>query len=123
MLGASEDLGRGPAQARLAAEDDRGNGGNLRAGGAPRAILEYAPIGTHRSGDTKPAQPYGEEARDYLEHLIGGKIVRVDTYGPDKYKRVVAVVWDARIIVNLLWQQWTLQRYTEAHPAKFTAWS
>lgn len=31
-----------------------------------------------------PGQPYGEEARDYLNHLIGGKTVRVDAYGPDE---------------------------------------
>lgn len=34
----------------------------------------------------KPGQPYGEEARDYLDHLIGGKMVHVDAYGPDRYK-------------------------------------
>jgi len=50
----------------------------------------------------KPGQPFGEEARDYLDHLIGGKTVRVDAYGPDKYKRVLAVVWDEQINVNLL---------------------
>jgi len=50
----------------------------------------------------KPGQPYGEEARDYLDHLIGGKTVRVDSYGPDKYKRVLAVVWDGQVNVNLL---------------------
>jgi endonuclease YncB( thermonuclease family) len=50
----------------------------------------------------KPGQPYGEEARDYLDHLIGGKTVRVDAYGPDKYKRVLAVVLDGQINVNLL---------------------
>jgi endonuclease YncB( thermonuclease family) len=50
----------------------------------------------------KPGQPYGEEARDYLEHLIGGKTVRLDTYGRDRYKRVLAVVWDEQINVNLL---------------------
>ena len=50
----------------------------------------------------KPGQPYGGEARDYLDHLIGGKTVRVDAYGPDKYNRVLAVVWDEQINVNLL---------------------
>jgi len=50
----------------------------------------------------KPGQPYGEEARDYLDHMIGGKTVRVDAYGPDKYKRILAVVWDEQINVNLL---------------------
>ncbi len=51
---------------------------------------------------TKPGQPFGEDARDYLDHLIGGKTVRVDAYGPDKYKRVLAVVWDEQVNVNLL---------------------
>ncbi len=50
----------------------------------------------------KPGLPFGEEARDYLDHLIGGKTVRVDAYGPDKYQRVLAVVWDGQINVNLL---------------------
>jgi len=50
----------------------------------------------------KAEQPFGEEARHYLDHLIGGKTVRVDAYGPDKYKRVLAVVGDEQIIINLL---------------------
>jgi endonuclease YncB( thermonuclease family) len=50
----------------------------------------------------KPGQPYGEEARDYLDHLIGGKTVRLDTYGPDRYYRVLAVIWDEQVNVNLL---------------------
>ena len=33
--------------------------------------------------DKKPGQPYGNEARDYRGHLIGGKPVRVDAYGRD----------------------------------------
>ncbi len=45
----------------------------------------------------KPGQPYGEEARDYLDHLIGGKTVRVDAYGPDEHKRVLPFVWDEQI--------------------------
>ncbi len=50
----------------------------------------------------KPGQPFGKEAREYLDHLIGGKTVRVDAYGADEYKRVLAVVWDELIKVNLL---------------------
>ncbi len=50
----------------------------------------------------KPGQPFKEEARSYLDHLIGGKTVRVDVYGSDEYKRVLAVVWDEQINVNLL---------------------
>jgi endonuclease YncB( thermonuclease family) len=50
----------------------------------------------------KPGQPYGEEARDYLDHLIGGKSVRVDAYDPDRYQRILAVIWDGQVKVNLL---------------------
>lgn len=50
----------------------------------------------------KPGQPFGEEARNYLDHLIGGKTVRVDTYGPDEYKRVLAVVWGGQVNVDPL---------------------
>ncbi len=49
-----------------------------------------------------PGQPYGEDARDYLDHLIGGKTVRVDAYGPDRSDRILAVVWDGLVNVNLL---------------------
>lgn len=58
-----------------------------------------APESPH--GD-KPGQPFGEEAGDYLDHLIGGKTVRVDAYGPDQYHRVLAVIWDGPVNVNLL---------------------
>ncbi len=50
----------------------------------------------------KPGQPFGEEARDYLDHLIGGKVVHADAYGPDQFKRILAVLWDDQINVNLL---------------------
>ncbi len=50
----------------------------------------------------KPGQPYGEEARDNLDHLIGGKTVSVDAYEPDEYERVLALVWDEQLNVNLL---------------------
>jgi len=50
----------------------------------------------------KPGQPFGEEARDYLDHLIGGKTVRVDAYGRDQHHRVLAVLWDEQLNVNLL---------------------
>ncbi len=51
---------------------------------------------------SKPGQPFGEEARDYLDHLIGGKTIRVDAYGPDRYKRILAVIWDGQINVNFV---------------------
>jgi hypothetical protein len=49
-----------------------------------------------------PGQPFGEEARQYLAHLIGGKTVQVEAHGPDRYKRVLAVVFDDQVNVNLL---------------------
>lgn len=49
-----------------------------------------------------PGQPFGKEARDYLDHLIGGKTVRVDGYGSDECKRVLAVIFDDQVNVNLL---------------------
>ena len=52
--------------------------------------------------DKKPGQPYGEDARVYLDHLIGAKTVRVDAYGPDQYKRLLGVIWDDQVNVNLL---------------------
>ena len=33
---------------------------------------------------TQLRQPFGQEARDYPNHLIGGKTVRVDAYDPDR---------------------------------------
>jgi len=50
----------------------------------------------------KLGQPYAEDARDYLDHLIGGKAVRVEVYGPDQYNRVLSVIWDEEVNVNLL---------------------
>ena len=51
--------------------------------------------------DNKPGQPYGEEARDYLDHLIGGKTIRVDAYGRDQYNRILAILWDGPVNTNL----------------------
>jgi endonuclease YncB( thermonuclease family) len=39
-----------------------------------------------------PGQPWGEEARDHLTRLIGGRTVRVMTYGRDRDDRILAVV-------------------------------
>ena len=50
----------------------------------------------------KPGQPFGVEGRDHLDRLTGVKTVRVDAYGPDRYHRVLAVIWDEQINVNLL---------------------
>ena len=50
-----------------------------------------------------PGQLFGEDARDYLDHLIGGKTVHVETYGTDRWKkRVLAVIFDGQVNINLL---------------------
>lgn len=41
------------------------------------------------------------EARDHLDRLIGGKTVRVESYGPDRYHRILAVIWGGQVNVNL----------------------
>ncbi len=48
-----------------------------------------------------PGQPFGEEARNYLALLIGGRTVRVKTYGQDGYERILAVVFLGTINVNV----------------------
>jgi endonuclease YncB( thermonuclease family) len=42
--------------------------------------------------ETAPGQPYGPEAAAYLADLVGGKTVRVETYGRDRYNRVLGVL-------------------------------
>ena len=54
------------------------------------------------SHNGRPGQPYADEARDYLDHLIGGKTIQVDAYGRDQYNRVLGVLWDEQLNVNLL---------------------
>jgi hypothetical protein len=51
---------------------------------------------------SKPGQPFGQEARDYLDYLLDGKKIRVDMYGTDQHQRALGVVWDGPVIVNLL---------------------
>ena len=48
-----------------------------------------------------PGQPFGAEAQRYLERLIGQRSVRVESFGPDIYKRVLAVIWVDGKNVNL----------------------
>jgi endonuclease YncB( thermonuclease family) len=47
----------------------------------------------------------------------------VDAYGPDKYKRVLAVVWDGQVKVNLLMVAMGMPRYTGGLLARRTAGS
>ncbi len=48
----------------------------------------------------KPGQPFGEEAREYLTRLIGGRTIRVETYGPDGFTRTLAMVFLGTVNVN-----------------------
>ncbi len=48
----------------------------------------------------KPGQPFGEEAREYLTRLIGGSTIRVETYGPDGFNRILAMVFLGTVNVN-----------------------
>ena len=49
----------------------------------------------------KPGQPFGEEARDHLARLIGGRTIQVETYGPDRYNRVLAIVFLGSVNINV----------------------
>ena len=49
----------------------------------------------------KPGQLYGQEARDYLARLIGGRTIRMQTYGPDGFNRTLAMVLLGTVNVNL----------------------
>jgi endonuclease YncB( thermonuclease family) len=44
-------------------------------------------------GTTFPGQPYGKEAEAYLTQLVEGKQVKVEIYGVDRYKRLLATIF------------------------------
>ena len=71
-----------------------GNGTKLRI----RLLGIDAPEVAH---GPRPGRPYGQETRDYLARLIGGRTVRVETYGYDGYERILAVVFLGPINVNV----------------------
>jgi endonuclease YncB( thermonuclease family) len=57
--------------------------------------LRLRPVGIDAAEvahDKKPDQRYGEAARDSLDHLIGGKTIRVDACRPDQCTRVLGVL-------------------------------
>ena len=56
----------------------------------------------HKTGKiNKPGQPYGEEATDFVKRLVLGKHIKLVTYGPDRYKRVLAFVFVDGLNINL----------------------
>jgi micrococcal nuclease len=46
-------------------------------------------------------QPFGQESRQFLERLVAGRSIRIETFGPDVYRRLLAVVWIGDTNVNL----------------------
>jgi endonuclease YncB( thermonuclease family) len=48
-----------------------------------------------------PGQPYGVETLAYVRDLLGGKLVRIETFGKDRQGRTLAVVWLGDVNVNL----------------------
>lgn len=44
----------------------------------------------------------GQEARQYLDYLVGGKIIQVEPHRSDQYRRILAVLWDGQANVNFL---------------------
>jgi endonuclease YncB( thermonuclease family) len=50
---------------------------------------------------SKPGQPLGDEARLHLERLVSHKTVRIESFGPDVYKRLLAVIWVGTVNVNV----------------------
>jgi micrococcal nuclease len=52
-------------------------------------------------GTKFPGQPYGPEPEAYLKQLVEGKRVKVEIYGPDKYKRLLSTIFLDRQDINL----------------------
>jgi endonuclease YncB( thermonuclease family) len=40
----------------------------------------------------EPLQPYSRKARDYLTHLVLNKMIKIEEYGTDLYRRILAVI-------------------------------
>jgi len=60
-------------------------------------------------------QPSGHESQAYLERLVLGKTVQLETHGEDRYGRMIAVVWlDGKSVnqqmVRAGWAWW-FQKY------------
>ncbi len=70
------------------------NGAKLRL----RLLGIDAPEVSHNG---KSGQPFGEEARRYLEELVKGREVKVEAHGPDRYKRALAMLWRDGVNVNV----------------------
>ena len=57
-----------------------------------------APEIPHRG---KPGQTYGVEARHHLLRLVLNRVVRIELFGSDAYRRLLAVIWHDGANVNV----------------------
>jgi endonuclease YncB( thermonuclease family) len=53
------------------------------------------------SHSNRQGQPYGAEARQYLTRLVMGRPVRLELFGPDAHRRLLAVLWVGDTNVNV----------------------
>ncbi len=66
----------------------------------------------------QPGQPYSRKARDYLNHLVLNKMVKIEEYGQDHYRRTLAVIYVGDTNVNLRMVQVGLAEAYKGRPAK-----
>ena len=59
--------------------------------------IDAPEIAHHRN----PGQPFGLESRRYLERLTLNRPVRLEMFGPDRFRRFLAVVWTGETNVNI----------------------
>ena len=66
----------------------------------------------------QPGQPYSRKARDYLNHLVLNKMVKIEEYGQDRYRRTLAVIYVGDMNVNLRMVQVGLAEAYKGPPVK-----
>ena len=66
----------------------------------------------------QPGQPFSRKARDYLNHLVLNKMIKIQEYGQDRYRRVLAVIYLDDMNVNLRMVQVGLAGAYKGRPAK-----
>ena len=49
----------------------------------------------------QPGQPFSRKARDYLNHLVLNKMIKIEDYGQDRYRRTLAVIYVEDRNINL----------------------
>ena len=66
----------------------------------------------------QPGQPYSRKARDYLNHLVLNKMIKIEEYGQDRYRRTLAVISVDDKNINLIMVQVGLAEAYKGRPAK-----